>query len=407
LDLEIAVYGYYGDDRDPGTSGQITISQQTEPIIEKETDSYVGLGTYTLNGTSITIRRRSYQGFGSIVLSGTALESYSSQTPEDTQLFTISGQSLEVYSAQTPETEVLYIINGSVLERKTNSYNASGSIVATGSATTRVIPNYPARGLFRFVRHFVDNDYDTCDSQELTCDNQDSANARFVANPVENTILFSISGIASTREIATYAYGGIGTHVISGSYQDIKFIHSESGIGTIFITQTSPQSEGEVYIGSGSLFTLSSGSEYYSAQTPESTIILQISGSAITSVESEYSVVGIGLFTFNGDATSRVIATYTQIGSGSITLSGQLVYPDIIFIPLAVGSGTINIVGSSNESHTKLYENTTGSLFGFSSGFESFSRSNYVGLGTIYIQEIDGISVNNPFQIPRTYVIII
>jgi hypothetical protein len=241
----------------------------------------------------------------------------------------------------------------------------------------------------------------------LTCDNQDSANVRFVANPVENTILFNISGIAPTREIATYAYGGIGTHVISGSYQGIKLIHSESGIGTIFITQTSLQSEGEVYIGSGSLFALSGRSESYSAQTPESTIIFQISGSAITSVESEYSVVGIGLFAFNGDATSRVIATYTQIGSGSITLSGQLVYPDIIFIPSPDGSGTINIVGSSNQSLTKLYENTTGSLFGFSSGFESFSRSNYIGLGTIYAQQISAGCTNNPFQIPRTYVIII
>jgi hypothetical protein len=404
---EIAVYGYYGDDRDPGTSGQITISQQTEPIIEKEIDSYVGLGTFTLSGTSIITRRRSYQGSGSITLSETALEAYSAQTPEDTQLFSFSGTSLEVYSAQTPEIEVLYIINGSLVERKTNSYNGSGSVVATGSATTRVVPNYPARGLFRFVRHTVDNDYDTCDSQELTCDNQDSANVRFVANPVENTILFNISGIASTREIATYPYSGIGTHVISGSYQDIKLIHSESGIGTIFITQTSSQSEGEVYIGSGSLFTLSGGSEYYSAQTPESTIIFQISGSAITSIESEYSVVGIGLFALSGSAITSEIATYTQIGSGSITLSGQLVYPDIIFIPSPDGFGTINILGFANDSLTKVYKDTSGSLFGFSSGFESFSRSNYIGFGTIYAQQISAGCTNNPFQIPRTYVIII
>jgi hypothetical protein len=404
---EIAVYGYYGDDRDPGTSGQITISQQTEPIIEKNTESYVGVGTFTLSGTSVIDRRRSYQGFGSITLSGTALESYSAQTPEDTQLFSFSGTSLEVYSAQTPETEVLYIINGSLVERKTNSYNGSGSVVATGSATTRVVPNYPARGLFRFVRHTVDNDYDTCDSQELTCDNQDSANVRFVANPVENTILFNISGIASTREIATYAYSGIGTHVISGYYQNIKIIHSESGIGTVFITQTSPQSEGEVYIGSGSLFALSGRSESYSAQTPESTIIFQISGSAITSIESEYSVVGIGLFALSGSAITSEIATYTQIGSGSITLSGQLVYPDIIFIPSPDGFGTINILGSANDSLTKIYKDTSGSLFGFSSGFESFSRSNYIGFGTIYAQQISAGCTNNPFQIPRTYVIII
>jgi hypothetical protein len=194
---EIAVYGYYGDDRDPGTSGQITISQQTKPIVEKETDSYVGLGTYTLSGVSSTIRRRSYDGSGTLTLSGhSALETYSAQTPEDTQLFSISGQALEVYSAQTPETEVLYSINGSVIEKHTNSYNGSGSITANGSARSRVIPNYPARGIFRFVKHNVDNDYDTCDNQNITCDNQYSANVRFVANPVENAILFNIGGIA-------------------------------------------------------------------------------------------------------------------------------------------------------------------------------------------------------------------
>jgi hypothetical protein len=76
-------------------------------------------------------------------------------------------------------------------------------------------------------------------------------------------------------------------------------------------------------------------------------------------------------------------------------------------MPSPDGSGTINILGSSEESVIKIYDQTTGSLFGFSSGFESFSRSNYTGLGTIYIETISAGCTNNPFQIPRSYVVII
>lgn len=199
----------------------------------------------------------------------------------------------------------------------------------------------------------------------------------------------------------------VGLYTLSGTYQDIKLTHSESGIGTIFITSTSLESDRDVYIGSGTLFGLSGGSESYSAQTPESTIILQISGSATTSIESDYPVVGIGLFTLSGSAITSEIATYTQIASGSITLSGQLVYPDIIFVPSPDGTGTINILGSSNESFVRIYDNATGNLFAFSSGFESFAKSTYTGIGTIYIQEVSGSTTNNPFQIPRTYVVII
>jgi hypothetical protein len=404
---EIAVYGYYGNDDNPGTSGTIFISQQTAPFIEKNVNSYVGTGTYFISDVAILVDSDSYNGSGSVTIAGSALEVYSAQTPEETQLFSISGSALEVYSAQTPEIEVLYIINGSLVERVTNSYNGSGSITLSGSARTIEVPNYPSRGLLRFVSHTIDHDYDTCDSEELTCDDQDSANISFVANPIDTTVLFNIDGIASTKEILRYEYSGIGTYVISGSVQNIKLTHTEVGVGTIFEISSSMEDEVDVYVGSGSLFTISGASQYYSAQTPESTILISISGSATTRIESKYSVVGIGIINITGVSTTKKISTYTQIGSGIVTLFGELVYPDIIYIPSPDGFGTINIIGSSDNSLTKIYRDTSGTLFEFSSGLESFSRSPYVGLGTIYIQETSGSTLNNPFQIPRTYVVII
>jgi hypothetical protein len=404
---EINVYGYYGDDNNPGTSGTIFISQQTTPSIERNTESYVGSGQLTASGDSNIVIRNSFLGLGIVQFSGTGLESFSAQSPEDIQLFNISGSSLEVYSAQTPETEVLYVINGFIEESITNSYEGSGLTNLSGNSTTFYVPNYPARGTLRFVHHNADNDYDTCDNEEITCDNQDSANVSFTANPPENTVLFNFDGTAVTTEIAVYTGTGSGLYTISGTYERVRFAYSEVGIGTIFIADISSQTETDVYVGSGTLFAISGASESYSAQTPENTQLFQISGSAVTSVEFDYPVVGIGLFTLSGSAITSEIATYTQIGSGTITLSGELLYPNVVYIPSPDGSGTINVLGSSNNSLTKTYDGIAGSLFGFSSGLESFTKSTYIGVGTIYIQQLSGSTINNPFQIPRTYVVII
>jgi len=404
---EIAVYGYYGNDNNPGTSGTIFISQQTTQSIEKEIDSYVGVGTYLISGASILKESNAYLGSGIINISGTGLESLSSQIPENVQLFNITGSSFEVYSAQTPEIEVLYVIGGSIDERTTNSYSGNGSVTLSGSARSIEIPNYPSRGLIRFVKHDVDNDYDTCDNQEVTSDNQDSANISFVSNTPENTILFTFSGVASTREIATYEYNETINYTIFGSYEKVSFTHSIIGFGTIFEVSSSLEKNVISYVGSGSFSTLSGSSESYSAEISESTILIQIGGSADIRIQLEYSVVGIGLVNINGNSITRKISTYEQVGSGTATLSGELIYPDIIFIPSPDGLGTINIIGSSTNSLTKEYKDTFGTLFGFSSGFESFTKSTYIGVGTIYIQEISSISINNSFQIPRTYIVII
>jgi hypothetical protein len=404
---EIAVYGYYGNDRDPGTSGIITISQQTSQSIEKKTESYFGTGTLILSEITDSTESRAYRGSGSIKVSGLSLNSYSANTPEDTQLFSISGIGLEVYSAQTPEIEVLYVISGTLVERKTDSYSGSGILSINGQARSIEVPNYPSRGTLRFVTHTSDNDYDTCDSEELTSDYQNSANVSFVSNPVETTVLYEFSGNALTEEIALHSYKGSVSSVLFGSIEDIKLTHSEVGSGTIFSVVSSLEKDSDAYLGSGTLFNLSGASEIYSSQTPESTVLLTISGSSDSRIESNYSAVGIGLFNFNSFAITRNIVVYTQIGSGTIVLSGELVYPDIIFIPSSTGTGNISILGRSSNSISKNYEDAFGTLFTFSSGFESFTRPTYIGIGTLYLEEVNGISINNPFQIPRTYVVII
>jgi hypothetical protein len=398
---EIAVY------QDYVTGGVITISQQTDGIIEKNTESYFGSGTILVSQSLLESNTESYFGSGTILgLSGDS-EAYSAQTPEETVTITVSGSAQESFIAQTPEDTILYQFSGNVTDEKlVKAYSGSGLVNVNGSATVTSRPAHLASGTIRFVKYTSDQNYDTCDSVDITSDNLYSANVSFVVNPSENTILFDIDGNAITSETALYTKVAVGLYALSGTYQNIKLTHSESGIGAVFIAAASSQSERDVYIGSGGLFALSGRSESYSAQTPESTVILQISGSAITSLESDYSSVGIGIFTFNGSSITSKIASYTQVGSGIITLSGQLVYPDIIFIPSPDGSGTINIFGSSNNSLTKIYQ-TSGSLFQFASAFKSFTKSAYTGLGTIYIEQTSSITINNPYQIPRVYTTII
>ena len=73
---EIQVYGYYGDDRDPGTSGTITIvGELTHPQIDF-TPAETGFGDLTFVGESIVKVDLKIVGKGTLPLSGTATEKF-------------------------------------------------------------------------------------------------------------------------------------------------------------------------------------------------------------------------------------------------------------------------------------------------------------------------------------------
>lgn len=403
---EINVFGFYGDDADPGTSGLFTISSETAPIIEKYAASWVGIGTVYLSDRSLERNTESYFGSGTISALSGAAEAYSAQTPEDTANIIISGDSKESFTRQPYTGSGSATFSGASVVQYTPAPDGSGTINVDGDAIESTTADYVGSGTFRFVKHTCDQTYDTCDSDDIYSDEIGSARESFTAQTPEDTVLFNISGDATTSETALYTKIATGLFTLSGTLQDLKLINSESGIGTIFFSDASTSSERDVYVGSGSLFAISSSDSLYSAQTPENTVILQISGSAITAVEAEFSSVGVGLFNFNGSANTREINSYPVLGSGIITISGELVHPDVAFIPAPKGFGTINILGSSTNSLGKTWD-TTGVLFTFSGGFESFSKSTYIGVGTIYFQDTLGSTINNPYQIPRSYVCII
>jgi uncharacterized protein with beta-barrel porin domain len=148
---------------------------------------------------------------------------------------------------------------------------------------------------------------------------------------------------------------------------------------------------------------LSGGSESRVTNVPQNTILFEITGSAQTRIELEYSNVGVGNITISGDASTRQTDLFEKSGTGLVTIYGDTSYR---FVPSPEGSGIVSIGGFADNSLSKTY-NAVGSLFAVSSGRESYIRSTYTGLGTIYILQNVGITTINPFQIPRTYVCII
>ena len=67
----ISVFGYYGDDRDPGTSGTITISTETDQTLYREvTRAAVSAGIGTFSGTLDFRKTNAYDGSGSLYTIG-------------------------------------------------------------------------------------------------------------------------------------------------------------------------------------------------------------------------------------------------------------------------------------------------------------------------------------------------
>ena len=180
---EIQVYGYYGDLKDPGTSGTITIyGQLTHPQIDF-TPAYKASGLFTISGVTkpIAIRRILDIG-GTVNISGSATTKFVSQAGESTVLFRILGSAntreLNVY--QGYQTTGLFTISGISTNREIQVYgyygdqknpgtsgvitisgrtlvhpevryipspDGSGTIFVRGSAQPRrIYPNYPGFG---------------------------------------------------------------------------------------------------------------------------------------------------------------------------------------------------------------------------------------------------------------------
>lgn len=406
---KISVYGYYGDNGEFETSGTIVLSQQTLLTKESKTKSYSGSGQLFSTITSTSKISYGYSGNGNISISGTSSESTSVFTANKTTLiefssFAISSSRTGIVVTGDVATYDIQI-NSSV--RRTFAQSGLGEISITGDSASRITRSKTSRlGLLRFVRHDVDNTYDTCDSLDITSDDQNSATFKFSFSPAERSVLFNFAGNSNTQVISLYSYNGSSTYQLSGSYSGLKFSSSNVGVGTLLTLSSYTQTNTKNYNGIVDPLVIFGSSQSSLTKYPiPSTVTYNLFGSGLTQTELEYDFDTDGTIAFNGIASTR--SAHSESGFVEFNLYGELNYPNVRFIPISKTGGFVNISGYSKQSTTKSYSETSGTLFTTSSGFESFTRPSYVGIGSVYIKEISNPTVNNKYQIPRTYVSII
>jgi hypothetical protein len=210
-------------------------------------------------GTSLERETNSYVGVGTLEISGSALESFSAQTPGDTQLFSISGSALEAYSAQTPEDTQLFIISGSALEREINSYSDPTIIPYSeedfGLTSNEIISSENYGDFFSITES---DDYESIlTSETLIPFGTLTLSGELVHPDIDYTPHYGIE-----KNI------GIGTTGIQLSGKLVeRETHSYVGTGTLFNIGIALERETNSYVGLGNLTLSGSALEAYSSQT--------------------------------------------------------------------------------------------------------------------------------------------
>ena len=406
----IRVYGYYGDDADPGASGIIRIRTEKDETLERTIIEEIAVGAISVSGGHIErttfsevgsgrifkfaslVERNTFSevGGGSITASGSATEAFVAQTPEDTQLFTISGVAKKSVLLTTDfgGTITLSTSFNIVTGISLTEIGTGGISALSGAAESITIPS------------------------------------------ITRTILFNTSGVALTREIAVYGYygddkdpGTSGTLTISGelTHPDIDFTPAIGGTGLYQFSGDAIQKFEPKLVGSGTATLSGTATEKFVSGAGEDTILVNVGGTADTALNSVYGYYGddrdpgtSGTLTFSGASENREIAVYGYYGddrdpgtSGQITISGRpLVHPEVDFTPAITGTGLFKVAGSAQPARAFPPVIATGSLFGFSSGDEAYARATYVGIGRFgFFSDAQTEIVR--FEEGRTYVVII
>ncbi len=384
----IKVFGYYGDDKDPGTSGQITIRQEggifTEEKITRiyQTD---GTGAYTYSGAATDEATTfSEVGGGSLFAIGGISETVTAaELVAGTSIF--NGEADIAFSAQTPEDTATLTLSGVGLPRF--EYDFKG----TGTLTIRRDIN-PITG----VRLSAEG--------SGTLFGLGSAAEATVEPSAARAILTQISGVAETRYFQVFQdFVPSGTFTISGelTHPDIDYTPAYTGIGNVTISGIAEERADLVEVGSGIVTFSGAAVVRITADDLEGTVLFDTKGaSALTALNQVYGYYGddrdpgtSGITTISGVGITKPIQVYGYYGddkdpgtSGTFTFSNTpLVHPFVDYTP-SIGIGVAVLFqtsGTALESITKGNYETQGRFKGLASVKESFGRATYVGVGQV------------------------
>ena len=399
----ITVFGYYGDDKDPGTSGTFTIRQEGGILtIESTTVPEIGSGTFTYSGAGQDEKTTfSEVGGGSLfavggiaesaaaaelvagtsIFNGTAEESFIAQTPENTATLSLSGESVAFRLREFDGSGTLTLRRDNVVLTGVRlSHVGTGSLFALGSAAEATVEPSAA-----------------------------------------SAVLTRISGDADTRTLAVFQdFVPSGTFTISGelTHPDIDYTPAYTGIGNITISGTADEKGFFREVGVG-IATFSGASIVrFTADSVEGTVLFDLKGaSALTEINQVYGYYGddndpgtSGITTISGDAATRYFQVFQDfVPSGTFTISNtSLVHPFVDYTP-SIGIGVAVLYqtsGTALESVSKGNYTTQGFFKGLAGAKESQARATYVGIGQVNTY---GIAQTEylVFEEGRTYVVII
>jgi hypothetical protein len=415
LITDIVTYDDYGSITDSVTYEDYG---SVEPPYSESVYPY---GTIDISGTARIILdiANIHIGLGTIFVSGTAVESYQPNPPDQTVLFDISGDSLN--SGLFPEIgSGLFSAFGEKVESRSYSYNIDSGIIyeepedygSIGSAVTSIVDygvvgagisginDYGSILTSSTTRSFGTIEISgAATNTQITPAYNGSGTISAVSgaadvlgvNPPDQTVLITISGDADTAVSALYVYEGFTDIEISGeSENDVDFVYTYSGSG---ISTVSGAATDERVIfaheGTGTISAVSGAADVLGVNPPDQTVLITISGDADTDVDFVYTYSGSGIVTISGAATDEKFVA-SNVGIGTIEISGAArIFSDIpsptggtieifgsaddsVTPATAIGSGLIDIDGEGAESITYVYdENSINAYFVIDYGFIS------------------------------------
>lgn len=405
---QIDVFGFYGDDADPGTTGLFTISTQTQGIVFRRSFAHLAEGSLFATGGNSDIQLTyGYQGEGQVSTLSGAAEAFGADEVQNVVLYETHGHGTESFVAQPTEDTAQFTYQGQLeSERKTKSYLGQVAFPTTiGGAAESIERNVVGTILFSFDTGTTDSEVRKVDSS-ISVDRDDVAFNAFVkqTEDVARTILFDITNSAETVLNTLKVYDGTGSTALSGAYSELKFTAAHVGLGGLAKHGVAVKKQVFGYVGEGSLNTLTGASESFARESTTGTILYSATGSATTRVESDFIYASAGTFLPTGAATeTRYVPLYPA--SGTITISGELTHPEIQYIPAVTAGGLSTVSGAATVANV-IVPFASGRFFGIGSGDEAYARNTYVGIGSMSITD-EGSTINDPFRIPRTFTIIV
>ena len=404
-DRLISVFGYYGDDRDPGTSGQITIRQEgaifTEEKIVKiyETD---GTGAFTYSGAAQDERTTfSEVGSGSLfAIGGIAESTTAAELVAGTSIF--NGTAEESFIANTPENTATLTLSGTSVAQRRYEYDATGTLTLRRdiNPVTGVKLSHDGSG---------------------TLFGLGSAAEATVEPSAARAILTEISGAAEYRPIQVFQdFVPSGTLTLSGelTHPDIDYTPAYTGIGNVTISGIAGERAKLPEVGSGTATFSGASVVRFTADSVEGTVLFDTKGASALSREIQtYGYYGddkdpgtSGTLTISGIGGTRKISVFQDfVPSGTLTIfNTSLVHPFVDYTP-SIGIGVAVLYqtsGSASESFTFANYETQGRFKGLAGSKESLARASYVGIGQLNTFGA-GQTEYLVFEQGRTYVVII